>query len=102
MIRMAMRRTCNFALCLLLMLGLAAVAEAAEIKENIAIQALPGEISALDPPYMLTSEDTAIGFNVYETLTRWDPDKKAVVPVLAIQWRWNRVDLHFASGRQVP
>jgi peptide/nickel transport system substrate-binding protein len=63
-------------------------AEAAGITENIAIQALPGEIPALDPPYMLTDEDTAIGFNVYETLTRWDPDK-GLVPVLATSWKSN-------------
>lgn len=62
---------------------------AAEITENIAIQALPGEISALDPPYMLSTEDTALGFNVYETLTRWDPDQGAVVPVLATSWTSN-------------
>ena len=62
---------------------------AAEIGENVAIQALPGEISTLDPPYMLSTEDTALGFNVYETLTRWDPDQGAVVPVLATAWTSN-------------
>lgn len=62
---------------------------AAEIEENVAIQAMPGEISALDPPYMLSTEDTALGFNVYETLTRWDPDKGAVVPMLATTWTSN-------------
>jgi peptide/nickel transport system substrate-binding protein len=61
-------------------------AAAVEISPNIAIQAISGEIPSLDPPYMLTGEDTAIGFNVYETLTRWDPDTKGVVPVLATSW----------------
>lgn len=94
MIQMAIKQVRSTALCLLLATGLGAAALpgsglAAEIKENVAIQALPGEISTLDPPYMLTSEDTALGFNVYETLTRWDPDKKAVVPMLATEWKSN-------------
>ncbi len=94
MIRMACEQFRLIALCLFLLFGVVSTnasspAAAAEIKENIAVQALPGELSALDPPYMLTSEDTALGFNVYETLTRWDPDKKAVVPVLATEWKSN-------------
>jgi len=64
-------------------------ARASAIEENVAIQALPGEISALDPPYMLTTEDTALGFHVYETLTRWDPDQGTLVPVLATSWTSN-------------
>lgn len=67
---------------------LAGRAQAAGISENVGIQVLPGEIPSLDPPYMLTSQDTALGFNVYETLTRWEPGK-GVVPVLATSWKSN-------------
>ncbi len=63
-------------------------ARAAGIPENVAIQALPAEIPSLDPPYMLTSADTAVGFNVYETLTRWDV-KRGLIPVLATSWKSN-------------
>jgi peptide/nickel transport system substrate-binding protein len=62
---------------------------AKEIKENVGIEALSGEIASLDPPYMLTTEDCAVGLNVYETLTRWDPDKNAVAPLLATDWKSN-------------
>lgn len=66
-----------------------ALPQAAEIPENLAIHALAGEIPSLDPPYMLTGEDTGLGFNVYETLTRWDPEKQEVVPALATSWTSN-------------
>src|SRR5690348_826207 len=75
-------------LSVLVSVGRSARAWATEIPENVAIQALPGEIAALDPPYMLTSEDTALGFNVYETLTRLDPEQ-GLVPVLATSWKSN-------------
>jgi peptide/nickel transport system substrate-binding protein len=94
MIQTTMKQGRISAICLLLLSaviggGWPAHAVATEIKENVAIQALPGEISALDPPYMLSTEDTALGFHVYETLTRWDPDSKAIVPVLATSWTSN-------------
>ena len=60
---------------------------AAEITENIAFQAVPGELPSLDPPYML-SFDTMLGFNVYETLTRWTEDR-GIVGVLATSWESN-------------
>src|SRR5690349_14406451 len=73
MIQVTMKQGRVSAICLLLLSaviagGWSARAVATEIKENVAIQALPGEISALDPPYMLSTEDTAVGFHVYETL----------------------------------
>ncbi len=67
--------------------GWPTLAQAAEISENIALQALDGDIPSLDPPFML-SADTALGFNVYETLTRWDEDE-GLVPVLATSWESN-------------
>ena len=74
--------------CLLLALGLgAAVPPAAAISENVAIHAVPGDMPSLDPPYML-SLDTNAGFNVYETLTRWHPEK-GLIPVLATSWESN-------------
>src|SRR5690348_14127548 len=94
MIQVTMKQGRISAICLLLASaviagGWSVRADAVEISENVAIQALPGEISALDPPYMLSTEDTELGFHVYETLTRWDPDKKAVVPALATAWTSN-------------
>jgi len=59
-----------------------------QISENIGVYAVPGDIPSLDPPYML-SEDTIVGFNVYETLTFWDPEK-GVVPKLATSWESNQ------------
>lgn len=76
-------------LLILVTAGWLSSAHAASIPENVGIQALPGEIASLDPPYMLTSEDTALGFNMYETLTRWDPEKKTPVPQLATSWQSN-------------
>jgi len=92
MIHTTMKQGRISAVCLLLLsvliaAGWSARAVATEIKENVAIQALPGEISALDPPYMLSTEDTALGFHVYETLTRWDPFKD----LLRIQERMNHM-----------
>ena len=82
--------------------------QAAEISENIAMHALAGEIQTLDPPFMLTRESTSLGFHVYETLTRWDPDTETLVPVLATSWesnedgtRWTfklREDVTFHDG----
>ena len=72
----------------LLALGLgAALPPAAAISENVAIHAVPGDLPSLDPPYML-SLDTNVGFNVYETLTRWHPEK-GLIPVLATSWESN-------------
>ena len=78
---------CVFALSFMVPVGWSANAPAAEISENIALHALPGEIPSLDPPYML-SQDTQLGFNVYETLTRWSEDE-GLVPVLATSWESN-------------
>lgn len=61
--------------------------QAQDITENIAFQAIPGELPSLDPPYML-SWDTTLGFNVYETLTRWTEDE-GIVGVLATSWESN-------------
>ncbi len=77
------------ALVILLMAAWHSTATAAEIPENLAIQALSGEIPSLDPPFMLTGEDTGLGFHVYETLTRWDPDTETLAPVLATSWTSN-------------
>jgi len=62
-------------------------AQEGEIPENIATVAFFQDIPALDPGYMLTS-DHVIGFQVYETLTIWDPDK-GVMPKLATSWEPN-------------
>ena len=68
--------------------GLAAFAPpAAAISDNVAIHAVAGDMPSADPPFML-SWDTSIGFNVYETLTRWEPEK-GLVPVLATSWESN-------------
>ena len=68
--------------------GLAAFAPpAAAIADNVAIHAFPGDMPSLDPPFML-SGDTSIGFNVYETLTRWHPEK-GMITVLATSWESN-------------
>ncbi len=64
------------------------VAQSAEISENIAVHALAAEIPSLDPPFMLTGADTGVGFHVYETLTRWEPEK-GLVPALATSWESN-------------
>ncbi len=64
-----------------------AVAAGGEIPENVANYALQGDLASMDPPYMLAT-DTNIGFNVYETLTLWYPDK-GIVPVLATDWASN-------------
>ena len=37
----------------------------------------------------MLSGDTSIGFNVYETLTIWDPINEVVAPVLATSWESN-------------
>ena len=63
--------------------------QATAISDNIAMHALAGDIQTLDPPYMLTREATSLGFHVYETLTRWDPDSETIVPVLATSWESN-------------
>ena len=76
-----------FGLSLMVLCAWAPPSQAAEISENIALQALAGEIPSLDPPFML-SFDTALGFNVYETLTRWS-EEKGLVPVLATSWESN-------------
>ena len=65
----------------------ALVPPAAAIPDNVAIHAFPGDMPSLDPPYML-SGDTNVGFNVYETLTRWHPEK-GLIPVLATSWESN-------------
>lgn len=57
------------------------------ISEDVGVYAIAGDIPSLDPPYML-SEDTILGFNVYETLTRWDPNE-GVIPILATSWESN-------------
>jgi len=79
---------------------------AGEIPENVGTFALAGDIPSLDPPYML-SEDTIIGFNVYETLTYLD-SKGNIQPVLATDWTHNadstewdfhlRKDVKFHNG----
>lgn len=58
------------------------------ISENVGVHAFPGDMPSMDPPFML-SGDTSIGFNVYETLTIWDPINEVVAPVLATSWESN-------------
>ena len=60
---------------------------AAAISDNVAIHAVPGDMPSADPPFML-AWGTSIGFNVYETLTRWLPER-GLVPVLATSWESN-------------
>ena len=79
---------CSFALSFMVLSAWPSEPRAAEISENIAIQAVAGEIPSLDPPNMFVNEDTSIGHHVYETLTRWDAEK-GLVPVLATSWESN-------------
>lgn len=58
------------------------------MSENVGVYAFPGDMPSMDPPFML-SGDTSIGFNVYETLTIWDPIAEVVAPVLAESWESN-------------
>ncbi|MEC9293908.1 MAG: ABC transporter substrate-binding protein [Chloroflexota bacterium] len=76
-----------FVLSLLIPSGWLSISQAAQISENIAFHAVPGEMPSLDPPYML-SQDINLGFNIYETLTLWDAEK-GIVPVLATSWESN-------------
>ena len=65
-----------------------AVLSQGDMSENIGVYAFPGDMPSMDPPFML-SGDTSIGFNVYETLTLWDPITETVAPVLAESWESN-------------
>jgi len=58
-----------------------------EISENVGTMAVSYGLPSLDPLRELTT-DHVIGFNVYDTLTRWDPDK-GVMPWLAESWGSN-------------
>ena len=62
-------------------------ASSKEISENVGVYAISSDLPSMDPPYMLAA-DTIYGFNVYETLTLWTPDK-GIIPVLATSWESN-------------
>ena len=61
--------------------------EEAEITENVAVYAAEAVFPSLDPDLMLTN-DHQVGYQAYETLTRWDPDE-GVVSGLATSWESN-------------
>ena len=82
------RRILALALALIVALASGAVLSQGEMSENIGVYAFPGDMPSMDPPYML-SGDTSLGFNVYETLTRWDPGIEDVVGILAESWTSN-------------
>ncbi len=58
-----------------------------QISENVGTFAVSYGLPSMDPLRELTT-DHVIGFNVYDTLTRWDPEK-GVIPWLAESWESN-------------
>ena len=63
------------------------VEEEVDITENEAVYAVASVYPSVDPDLMLTF-DHNLGFQVYETLTLWDPDD-GVMPNLATSWESN-------------
>jgi peptide/nickel transport system substrate-binding protein len=60
---------------------------AVEISENVGTQVVPVSLPNLDPDLMLTFDHT-LAFQMYDTLTLWDPDE-GVLPGLATSWESN-------------
>jgi peptide/nickel transport system substrate-binding protein len=61
--------------------------EAQGSTENVGTFVMPNSLPAMDPDQMLTA-DHVLGFQMYETLTRWTPDQ-GVIPGLATSWESN-------------
>jgi peptide/nickel transport system substrate-binding protein len=76
-------------LILILSFLLSACAQATDEppKENVITYVYPRLISVLDPSLILSSENN-ISWNVYGTLTFWDPEK-GIVPYMAESWESN-------------